>query len=383
MLIHWMKQFSTARRVACALLMLMMGGAMLSAPLSPSAQARPGRMGGSRGGGFGSFGSRGSRSFNPGLGRAPMQALPRSQGRDPIAGAAGSGIGGAAAGGFGRGAQGRAAQPRGSWLQRNPLLGGLAGAIAGTVIGSMLVRTLGGLGGGGSFLLFALVAFGLFMLFRKLMERNRLALATRGARHFDGVSVGDGAGARQTPYSAPAPVSRDEYLAQPVSGSGGAPVGGYDADSGVNTQTRDQGLAAIALGDPSMTRERLTDALTARFFAVQEAWSQNDRMGLTQLVTGELNQELGGQLADLERRGERNILKNIAIRRFDISEAWQEGDVEFATAHISARLIDYTERGGQIVEGNAQTPTDFAEFWTFVRMRGRGEWILSAINQEA
>jgi len=93
-------------------------------------------------------------------------------------------------------------------------------------------------------------------------------------------------------------------------------------------------------------------------------------------------QEFGANLSDMERRGERNIIKNIVIRRFDITEAWQEGDVEFVTAHISARLLDYTQKGNRIVSGDAQNPTDFAEFWTFVRMRGRGQWILSAINQE-
>jgi predicted lipid-binding transport protein (Tim44 family) len=56
-------------------------------------------------------------------------------------------------------------------------------------------------------------------------------------------------------------------------------------------------------------------------------------------------------------------------------------DREFVTARIQARLIDYVERGGQIVEGSKDVPTDFAETWTFARERGGEDWRLTAIEQ--
>ncbi len=372
MSMNWIKRIGGARLVALALFALLMGGgAPIGSGLTPSAEARIGGRsrgggfgGGGFGGGFGSFGSRGSRSFNPGQGTTRMQPLPRSQGRDPLAGGAN-----------------RAGQNRGSWLSRNPLLGTIGAAIAGTVIGSMLMNALGGMGGFGSILMMLLFAGVLFAIFRMIMARKQTAMAGNGVRN----PIQNGSNSRQMPYSMPTPTSnsRQEYLDNSARNAPSSYNTDSDTFSDGNTQTREQGLAAIALGDAAMTNENLTDALSSRFFQIQEAWTNGDRQTLTNTLTGELMREFGANLSDMERRGERNILKNIVIRGFEITEAWQEDDREYVTAHISARLLDYTQKGTQIVAGDAQNPTNFSEFWTFVRLRGRGEWILSAINQEA
>ena len=381
MLINWIRRIGSARLTAFTLIALLIGVAALD-----TAEARPGRRGG--GGGFGSFGSRGSRSFDPGQGATRMQPLPGNQGRDPLAG------GGSRAGQGSRANQNGAAQ-RGSWLQRNPILGGIMGAIAGTLIGAALINALGGIGNFGNIILMLLVAGVLFAIFKMIMARKQSAMAGNGVGN---VGIGGGSypnQGRTTPFDAPrreasqhdasaAPLansqSRQEYLDQSAHNAPSS-YNSYPASDG-NTQSRDQGMAAITLEDPTMTRERLSDALTNQFFKIQEAWTNGDRKTLENSVTGEVFGEFNQELTQSDKRGERNILKNIVIRRFEISEAWQEGDVEFATAHIGARLIDYTIKGNQIVAGDAENPTDFAEFWTFVRMRGRGQWILSAINQE-
>jgi predicted lipid-binding transport protein (Tim44 family) len=192
---------------------------------------------------------------------------------------------------------------------------------------------------------------------------------------------------------APAP-GRREYAApmsNPTSreySSSGSRWGSHDDDSGdaataVNSQSREQGLAAIKLEDSNMTNERLQDTLTNRFFQIQEAWSEGDRIKLNLALAQGMYDEFIGDLDDMERRGERNVIKNIVMRSFDITEAWQEGELEYVTAYISARLVDYTERNGQVIEGDANNPVQFSEFWTFVRSRGRGDWKLTAINQEA
>jgi predicted lipid-binding transport protein (Tim44 family) len=142
-------------------------------------------------------------------------------------------------------------------------------------------------------------------------------------------------------------------------------------------------MAAMSIEDPSMTQERLQDLLSARFFEIQEAWTNADRATLRNASTAETYEEFISDLDAMERRGERNVLKNIVIRSFDVTEVWQEGDVEYATAHIQARLLDYVERNGQIISGDKVNPINFGEYWTFVRTRGRGEWKLTAVNQEA
>jgi predicted lipid-binding transport protein (Tim44 family) len=349
MLRHWMRRVGSAKLIALACI-----GLLTSSALMETAEARFGRSGG----GFSrSFGSRGSRTFGGGQSRQ-MQPIQRNrQNQDQVAGA-----------------NSRANRP--SWLQRNPLLGGLMGAIAGTVLGAMLINAFGGMGGFGGILMLFLLGMALFAVFR--MFRNRQPQAVAG-----GFGTGRNPAPTGRDYTAPVSTpTRREYS------SGGSHWGSDDDDSGgtataVNSQTREQGLAAIALEDPKMNSERLQDTLTNRFFQIQEAWSEGDRVKLNLAVAQQMYDEFIGDLDAMERRNERNVIKNIVMRSFEITEAWQEGDVEYATAHINARLIDYTERNGQVIEGDPTNPVQFSEFWTFVRSRGRGDWKLTAINQEA
>jgi predicted lipid-binding transport protein (Tim44 family) len=259
------------------------------------------------------------------------------------------------------GANTRTNNNRGSWLQRNPLLGGLMGAIAGTVLGAMLINAFGGMGGFGGVLMLLLLGLMIMAVFR--MFRNRQPQAVAGGFGQNPPSGRRDYSAPSTPVDVP---TRREYS------SGGSHWGSNDDDAGgtataVNSQSREQGLAAISLEDPKMSSERLQDTLSNRFFHIQEAWSEGDRVKLNLAVTPEMYDEFIGDLDAMEQRKERNILKNIVMRSFEITEAWQEGDVEYATAYINARLIDYTERNGQVIEGDADNPVQFSEFWTFVR----------------
>ncbi len=344
MLSNWIKRMGTARLVALTAIGVFTGGVLIE-----TAEARVGR---SRGGSYRSFGNRGSRtqdSGGPGNQMAPINGA-----RQP---------GGAASGVNGQ-------NNRGSWLQRNPLLGGLMGAVAGTVIGSMLMNAFGGMGGGGmgGILMLLLGGLALFALFRMMKSKQQPNMVGNvKTDNFRNPGFGGnqgGFGNANSPYSD----FRDTE--------------GPAMNNQMNNQSRDQGLAAIALEDSSMTNLKLQDTLTNHFFQIQEAWSAGDRATLNSSATPEMQAELIGDLQAMEQRGERNIIKNIVMRSFDITEAWQEGEVEYATASINARLIDYTERNGQVIEGDASTPVQFSEYWTFTRQRGRGEWKLSAINQE-
>jgi predicted lipid-binding transport protein (Tim44 family) len=65
----------------------------------------------------------------------------------------------------------------------------------------------------------------------------------------------------------------------------------------------------------------------------------------------------------------------------DLSEAWREGNVEYATVAMTLSLVDRTldRATGRLVEGSDQ-PIEVTELWTFMRSRG-GSWLLSAIQQ--
>jgi predicted lipid-binding transport protein (Tim44 family) len=70
-----------------------------------------------------------------------------------------------------------------------------------------------------------------------------------------------------------------------------------------------------------------------------------------------------------------------------VREAWDEGNLQYATALMQWRANDYTTRAdrkpgepGYVVEGDPQRPSDAQELWTFARSPG-GHWLLSAIQQ--
>lgn len=342
------RRISKLRLLAMMILALFTGALVVE-----TADARAGRRSGG-GGMFRSFGDRGSRSSDAGR----MQPVPGSN-RSTAANNTQNGR--------------NNLNNQGSWLQRNPLMAGLMGALAGTVIGAMLMNAFGGMGGMGGMgsiigiILMAGLAFLAFAVIRGLMQKKQ-------PRYAGGPGPG-----QQTNYANPVPGLggyRDNVM--------GGGVGGSAFDGpGVQSQSKDQGLAAIAILDPSMTRERLQDTLSARFFQIQEAWSAGDRANIMNGATREMYEELMDELDAMERRSERNVIKNIVIRSFDLTEAWHENELEYTTAHIQARLLDYTEKAGQVVEGDTSNPVQFNEYWTFVRPRGRGEWKLTSINQEA
>jgi predicted lipid-binding transport protein (Tim44 family) len=87
---------------------------------------------------------------------------------------------------------------------------------------------------------------------------------------------------------------------------------------------------------------------------------------------------------DLQQNRSQNLINKVSDTRLlqgDLSEAWREGDADYASVAMRFSMIDrYVDRNsGQIVRGSEQ-PVEATEVWTFVRQRG-GNWMLSAIQQ--
>jgi len=85
--------------------------------------------------------------------------------------------------------------------------------------------------------------------------------------------------------------------------------------------------------------------------------------------------------------GTQNIVANVELLKGDLSESWDEGDLQYATAYMRWRALDYVVRLGRspgdpdyIVSGDPRTAVEAEEVWTFVRRPG-GTWLLSAIQQ--
>ncbi|WP_442899824.1 Tim44 domain-containing protein [Geomonas sp. RF6] len=291
-----------------------------------------------RAGGGRSFGSRGSRSYSRPM--SPPSQMPSRQyaPSQPYQGPA----------------QGPYQQPRRGFGFGTGLLGGLAGGL----LGGMLFRSLGfgggfGAGGGiGLFDILLLAGIG-YLLFRFIKKRS-------GGDRPAGGSV----------------LQMGDYQRQPYEQTS------FDAQQGPGDV--DAGLSHIRQMDPSFDERRFGDDVMDLFFRIQGAWMNRDLSGVRSLLTDEMRGILQQDVDRLVSEHQVNRLENIAVRKVEVSEAWQEGGQDFVTALIYANLLDYTtdDRTGAVISGSKSEPVKFEEYWTFTRPVGNNPWRLSAISQK-
>ncbi len=250
-----------------------------------------------------------------------------------------------------------AAQP--SWIQRNPLLAGIAGGLAGTWLGHMIwgatdtsARTpeggegeqaAGGSGSSASGMRLLLMVMGGAALWWYMRPRRT------PAPNFSGLSRTSAASGSLLAESSRA-------------GFGAAAV-------------EDE----ITPADKAAFQQTLTD--------IQTAWSQQDLAGLRRLVTPEMLDYFSTGLAEQASEGVANRVEEVVLGRAEVRESWSEGATQYATVSLGWSARDYTislakqpGEPGYIVEGNAELPVETTEVWTFMRF-GAGKWLLSAIQQ--
>lgn len=114
---------------------------------------------------------------------------------------------------------------------------------------------------------------------------------------------------------------------------------------------------------------------------VQASWTARDVQRMQAVATPEMVGVFGEQLAELNSRGYRNSVSDVRLEQGDLSEAWSEGQREYATVAMRFSMIDVTrDAQGHVVDGDPNQRVTATELWTFLRARG-GQWILSAIQQ--
>ena len=245
--------------------------------------------------------------------------------------------------------------PAMSWWQRNPLLAGIAGGLAGTWIGHMLFGATEssaktkdeepGSTSGNSFgliLLLMLIGAGALYYFKKVRQN-------------------------------PAPVFTGL--------SGGTATRGSLLDISANSTDRPttDNAYTVTTEDKAAFQQLLTD--------IQSAWSAQDVAALRCCLTPEMLSYFSTALAEDNSRGVQNHVEGVELLKGDVREAWSEDDTDYATVDLRWNARDYTvstavPRGepGYLIEGSEDTPTESYEVWTFMRVRD-GRWLLSAIQQ--
>jgi predicted lipid-binding transport protein (Tim44 family) len=288
----------------------------------------------------GSSGSRGGRTFSA---PAATQTAPRAA---PIErtmtqpSRPGTAVGQAA---------GQTARPGllGGGLFGGGLLGGLAAGFIGAGLFGMLFGHgfMGGMGGFASML-------GLILQVVLVVIVARLAWAWWQRR--------------SQPALASGPSLRDDL-------SGGRPNAGGFAGLGGS------GGAAAPADVPIEVTPADFDAFEKLLGDIQTAYGKEDLNALRAHVTPEMLSYFSEELARNASRGVVNQISDVKLLQGDLSEAWREGNDEYATVAMRYALNDkLVDRAtGRVGE---EEPSEATEFWTFRRARG-GDWVLSAIQQ--
>jgi predicted lipid-binding transport protein (Tim44 family) len=144
----------------------------------------------------------------------------------------------------------------------------------------------------------------------------------------------------------------------------------------------ERGLEEITRFDPSFRVESFKETVEDIFFRIQAAWMNRSLEGVESLLTREMADYFSSEFARMRQQGRINRLENIAVRKVEPSEVWQESGADFITVLFTANLLDYTvDESGKVIEGDKLNPVKFQEFWTFSRDIGGRQWQLAGINQ--
>ncbi|MBJ6727957.1 Tim44 domain-containing protein [Geomesophilobacter sediminis] len=295
-----------------------------------------------------SAGSRGSRSYSRPAASSPYyQPSPMRQPAPPISN--------------------RYQQPAGGGFLRS-----MAGGLVGGMLGGMLFRSMGmaggmgGMGGGGIGLFEIILLAGIgYLIYRFVKSRRQPAAA---------------ASRYQGEYQAGGYPSGYQDGNQDVT----QPSGSYrQVDDSAAGADLENGIAQLRQMDPHFDAQRFSDNAMDIFFKIQGAWMNRDLAPVAGVLTAEMRGILQEDVSRLLRERQVNRLENIAVRKVEIAEVWQEGGQDYVTALIQANLLDYTtDETGTVLSGSKSDPVKFQEYWTFTRPVGDNPWTLSAIQQQ-
>jgi predicted lipid-binding transport protein (Tim44 family) len=151
-----------------------------------------------------------------------------------------------------------------------------------------------------------------------------------------------------------------------------------------NTSNSSFGGMGFGLGSgsaPLQVQPADYEAFERLLVDMQAAYSNEDVNRLSTLATPEMVKYFTDDMRQNRAQGEINKVSDTKLLQGDLSEAWREGDNEYASVAMRFSMIDrYVDVNSGRFVGGSEQPVEATEVWTFVRPRG-GNWVLSAIQQ--
>jgi len=183
------------------------------------------------------------------------------------------------------------------------MAGGLMGGMLGSMLFSSFAGASGGLGGAGGIGLFeiALLA-GIAYLIYRFMKKKREERVLAPVHH---------------PHASVATRQPEAVRMQPVEAA---------------YLPADSGLQHIQQMDRDFDETAFQDMVMNHFFRIQAAWMNRDLSSVSGLLTDEMRTIMQGDIDQLLKEKKINRLENIAVRKVEIAEAWQEAGQDYITA---------------------------------------------------
>jgi len=129
------------------------------------------------------------------------------------------------------------------------------------------------------------------------------------------------------------------------------------------------GLDTIVAADPSFDAKHFISGARTAYEMIVTAFASGDRRQLRSLLSREVYDGFDAAITERERRSETAETRFVSIDGSTITAAELRNRV---TAQITVRfvskLISATrDRGGAVIDGNAEKVTDVTDVWTFAR----------------
>jgi predicted lipid-binding transport protein (Tim44 family) len=157
-----------------------------------------------------------------------------------------------------------------------------------------------------------------------------------------------------------------------------------DAYAPAGTPLNDQ-LRELLRHDATFTPKEFLNGAKIAYEMIVLAYAEGDRKTLKGLLSREVFEGFESAIADRESRGETMKSTFVGIEKAEITHASAKDNEEQITVRILSQLITATyDKGGALIDGDAETVADVNDVWTFARdVRSRDpNWKLIATEAE-
>lgn len=129
-------------------------------------------------------------------------------------------------------------------------------------------------------------------------------------------------------------------------------------------------LARLQARDPSFGEGAFLERAAGAFRRIQQAWSDGDMAPVRAFVSDGVNERFTLQLADLKRRGLRNVMRDVNVVETELMSARSDRHFDALCVRLRATAVDtMVDDKGRPAAGSVGA-SDFEEVWTFLRRPG-------------